>query len=967
MRRNHQRTRWHVDVLPRLIRPYMKWMRERSASSERSEPRQHCDCAGPHRVDDVLCVYMSRLEKRQIRHCEEQTLTVQLVECGLFPCAPVRPELAVSMVMLDWASTLFLHMAPNIRAWTTTAEIMLQREGHHFGTASSFRRRFSNSLVHYQLLIRLVDAEMDRMASAIPIPPRLLPGHLREPSSPPSVSNCLPESDMDVDPSHPDPKIPSDLTSSIPSNTSIDAREYRNAHTSPTFSHPDLPSDYLRGRCPCCFGSTSSPTPELSADCIVSFDANFQLKRIKDYDRRPQYRGLNKIGSQDPKMTSPQTIEVPRGYAEMWQSKVAEIREPKRNFRASKGKGNMGSGKDDLSKQNHVTPGLNLTESTYDGCEGSFTAADGERQKASKKYFDETGIMSAVCRHGIPLFYVSVWTPGEQQFYILSLLGKLIEHLPSSWTIGCLYDIGCQTDRALHKWNIAPEWRSRLVWGVSIFHAYGHQWACQLWYHPRKDRVWGLSDGEVCERFWSELRQLIPSLRVAGYHRRLFVLDMQMSHITDTKCLDLGNWLHHHITNAKKRLESAQQALKEQNVDDMLEHFKAQRQYHSKPQARQTKTPVRTKIEAIMGWKATIESSRSLLEDLRCNMPTGSDSVAELLLADWQECVDVLDSSIARLRSSVEKATKELQAKDDTHEELKKAEKDVWANGFLNLRVLRDQLLRKLRARKQELQRLDQSHGGRVADQSLRDHVDKAVSRRSAGVDATLKKYNDKILQLAEMRGRNGVAEDAWLPSPLRKEGLYKLDVDQDIWQDCDPSQFEELPAWLADPCVKEGIPSAQMVVSCQSEIARCEAEHANLRQWIWEESYRAVHLYFAALGSDVDVAFFSLMRIHRLHKLQNRWEGSTKTFEISAGTKDWAPNDPPPSLHAFHSLPEVQALAKHHNPNHSPPVHRVPDDGSVRSDSDESDMFELNGSEEEDEMLARLIEAAEAGGASLD
>ncbi|KAF8321007.1 uncharacterized protein EI90DRAFT_2829729, partial [Cantharellus anzutake] len=139
----------------------------------------------------------------------------------------------------------------------------------------------------------------------------------------------------------------------------------------------------------------------------------------------------------------------------------------------------------------------------------------------------------------------------------------------------------------------------------------------------------------------------------------------------------------------------------------------------------------------------------------------------------------------------------------------------------LNLHVLRDQLLRKLHARKQELQRLDQSHGGRVADQSLQDHVDKAVSRCSAGVDATLKKYNDKILQLAEMRGRNGVAEDAWLPSPLRKEGLYKLDVDQDIWQDCDPSQFEELPTWLTDPCVKEGIPLAQMVVSCQSEIAR--------------------------------------------------------------------------------------------------------------------------------------------------
>ncbi|KAF8325319.1 uncharacterized protein EI90DRAFT_2836798, partial [Cantharellus anzutake] len=85
----------------------------------------------------------------------------QLCSLSNAACAPVQPKLAVSMVMLDWASMLFLHMAPNIQAWTTTAEIMLQRERHHFETASSFRHRFSNSLVHYQLLIRLVDAEMD--------------------------------------------------------------------------------------------------------------------------------------------------------------------------------------------------------------------------------------------------------------------------------------------------------------------------------------------------------------------------------------------------------------------------------------------------------------------------------------------------------------------------------------------------------------------------------------------------------------------------------------------------------------------------------------------------------------------------------------------------------------------------------------------------------------------------------------
>ncbi|KAF9511310.1 hypothetical protein BS47DRAFT_1373090 [Hydnum rufescens UP504] len=76
-------------------------------------------------------------------------------------------------------------------------------------------------------------------------------------------------------------------------------------------------------------------------------------------------------------------------------------------------------------------------------------------------------------------------TAGEKQFYAFALIFALVRDLPSNWTVGLLYDI---------------------PFGVSIFHAYGHQWTCQLWYHPRKSEKWGLSDSEGCERFWSELR-----------------------------------------------------------------------------------------------------------------------------------------------------------------------------------------------------------------------------------------------------------------------------------------------------------------------------------------------------------------------------------------------------------------------------------------------------------------------------
>src|SRR5260221_6810667 len=136
--------------------------------------------------------------------------------------------------------------------------------------------------------------------------------------------------------------------------------------------------------------------------------------------------------------------------------------------------------------------------------------------------------MASVCHYGIPLFHVSLWTPREQQFYAFTLLSMLLEHLPNSWKVGCLYDIGCQIHHAIHKWDFASEWREHLSWGVLIFHTYRHQWACQLWYHPHKDALWGLSDGEGCERFWSELCHLISGLHVTGYHHHLFVLDMQI-------------------------------------------------------------------------------------------------------------------------------------------------------------------------------------------------------------------------------------------------------------------------------------------------------------------------------------------------------------------------------------------------------------------------------------------------------
>ena len=161
--------------------------------------------------------------------------------------------------------------------------------------------------------------------------------------------------------------------------------------------------------------------------------------------------------------------------------------------------------------------GMRVPVSVLDGCGESFVAADEKCEKASTRFFTDTGLMALLCRHDHVLWIVNLTSAGEKQHYALALLDRLFKHLPRQMTVGLLYDIGCQLERSCRKWNLLDDSiLSRISFAVAVFHAYGHQWPCQIIYHPRKREGFGLSDGEGCERLWSSLKQLIPPLRVSG-------------------------------------------------------------------------------------------------------------------------------------------------------------------------------------------------------------------------------------------------------------------------------------------------------------------------------------------------------------------------------------------------------------------------------------------------------------------
>ncbi|KZT51260.1 hypothetical protein CALCODRAFT_443323, partial [Calocera cornea HHB12733] len=200
-----------------------------------------------------------------------------------------------------------------------------------------------------------------------------------------------------------------------------------------------------------------------------------------------------------------------------------------------------------------------LSADALERCKKSFKVADEDAAIVDEHLFDPTGVVVLLCRHDIPLFACDITTPGEQQKYVIAMLLALMKELPSAATVGLLYDIGCQLDHSCRlvsrpAYGYLGDAQSRVIMGCSVLHAYGHEWACQVAYNPRRREGFGLSDGEGSERVWSRTRREIPILRRADKSRRVMALDRKFRHCGETMKEHLGRWF-----NQKSKLLGFQQ------------------------------------------------------------------------------------------------------------------------------------------------------------------------------------------------------------------------------------------------------------------------------------------------------------------------------------------------------------------------------------------------------------------------
>ncbi|KAH6886085.1 hypothetical protein BKA70DRAFT_1123273 [Coprinopsis sp. MPI-PUGE-AT-0042] len=553
-------------------------------------------------------------------------------------------------------------------------------------------------------------------------------------------------------------------------------------------------------------------------DVIVALDANFQQKR-----RQPG-RGVQR----EPPFTHPNTCFLSDEEVKLAKDHVEKCRPnvPSNN-------------KSSTDKQDEKEPGMKVPNSVLSGCHDSFTAADEKCHKASTTHFADTGLMALQCRHDTVLWMVNMTTPGERQFYAIALLLKLFAHLPSIARVGLLYDIACQLEQSCLKWDFLGPLVDQMSFAVSVFHAYGHRWPCQLVYHPQKCGGFGLADGEGCKRFWAAIKFLIPSLRVSGSHHRRFVLDVQVHHLWWRSFEGQTTWI---LRKWKAMvLKEADALVRLSNLpwdsDKYRKEWEAQVAYQTRPLARVSKNAGKKAVECITTLISFCDSLKRDLADIdTCRMTEADTSHTPLV-----DLVTARDS-LALKFTSVEASIKAKYSRLDLtgKEELQKLATNRFFGIKVNARSIRDRIVSKLQNQWFEMEHWEKGRvqkPGRVPAPVV---ITIQLKKQEPQISSLIKCYNTMCTEMADMIQWHVAPSGSTCPPLIIRASASALDVDSLIWDD---SYFDEIlgdaPEWLANEDLRLGIRLWLDRSRCLEERSRLVNECTHLQEWsrrAWDE-----------------------------------------------------------------------------------------------------------------------------------
>lgn len=129
-------------------------------------------------------------------------------------------------------------------------------------------------------------------------------------------------------------------------------------------------------------------------------------------------------------------------------------------------------------------------------------------------------------------------------------------------------------------------------------------------------------------------------------------------------------------------------------------------------------------------------------------------------------------------------------------------------------------------------------------EQRINEHTQDSVKRRDPGIAELARKYNRLCEEMATIIQRQKAPRYAIAPPKIEMDGLFALDVDDEIWLDIglgydDDEEHENQsspPLWLSNDEVRKGIRALLERDRCEEERTRLVDERRAMQEWFSEE-----------------------------------------------------------------------------------------------------------------------------------
>jgi len=219
----------------------------------------------------------------------------------------------------------------------------------------------------------------------------------------------------------------------------------------------------------------------------------------------------------------------------------------------------------------------------------------------------------------------------------------------------------------------------------------------------------------------------------------------------------------------------------------------------------------------------------------------------------------------------------------------------------MNAHALKARLRDRLRQRKFELEKLERSYRNTINELNLRNHTEASIKRREPAIVKIVSTYNTLCDQLYALIRQRKAPVGAIAPLHISRDGIFQLDVDDEIWQDVGlEDEVVNPPRWLADERVRQGIRCLLDYDRCMEEEERLKRERCVMQEWMVMEW---TALQRARAVADDDMSFYLQKLAARLSLTCVKWQSKVRPIPCAWEMPDsWGP--PPGDIaRAAHSL----------------------------------------------------------------